>query len=549
MVHSTTTNLKRSCNAVATIAKRQVHLGLHVEEDGPPIRAISRNDGKSYYIPRTALNHCAQIRLLFEGAANDVRQRRVFSPYNSDRVLGYFDGVIGLVSVFLYEELRWDTTVNFRQNPKPVLLCLLCFFHIMVYWLNTHHILKFAKGNTFSLPQIWCLMLFSLGLVVYPLSLAAWIEKDQKDRYYIVNLAMCFFMTIFAWLTPLDLGRANCMYRLYSYAGPAFATVFYGVATMLNTMNVRGSEILLYVAPFCFMIPLGAEYSQGYEYAEATKLSDILQGALQDLQKGNVFSWYPVDRVLDYFDGVVGLATVFMFVSNSWENTIGDVNTSSDILTGGLTAALLCYFHVMAYWLNIHHMLKFSPSKISVLQVWFVVVLSLGMIAYPLCITAWVEQGSVEIYYVINLILVGFVSVFSFLTQIELGESNALYRLYHKLGPLVALVWYVLAYSLYKAESEQRWMIIAAPFLFMAPFGGEQLQELDISDNADHGILSLCNHEPNNTRSNEDEDAFLENSSVHNYAINKSDIPTVRLAGNGDDNFSDNQVNSLTFHA
>lgn len=158
-VRSSIDSAKRASAVVSEVAKRQVHLGLHVEEDGPALRAINPDDGKSFYIPRAALGHGKQVHLLLQGAAKDVKERRVFSPYDSDRVLTYFDGVIGLVSVFLYEELGWERTIDFKENPKPVLLSVLCFFHIMVYWLNTHHFLKFTARDTFSLPQIWCLIL------------------------------------------------------------------------------------------------------------------------------------------------------------------------------------------------------------------------------------------------------------------------------------------------------------------------------------------------------------------------------------------------------
>ena len=126
-----TESFKRGSEVVASIAKRQVHLGLHVDEDGPPIRALNPDDGKSFYIPRAALGRGKQIKLLFEGAGQDIKDRKIFSPYSSDRILGYFDGVIGLVSVFLYEELGWERTINFKDNPTPVLLSLLCFFHVM----------------------------------------------------------------------------------------------------------------------------------------------------------------------------------------------------------------------------------------------------------------------------------------------------------------------------------------------------------------------------------------------------------------------------------
>ena len=44
-----------------------------------------------------------KIQQLFLEAYKDVQNRHLFSPYDSGRVLDYFDGVISLVSVFLYE--------------------------------------------------------------------------------------------------------------------------------------------------------------------------------------------------------------------------------------------------------------------------------------------------------------------------------------------------------------------------------------------------------------------------------------------------------------
>ena len=57
--------------------------------------------------------------------------------YPSELILNYFDGVISLVSVFLYEELGWENAHNVKQTNG-----------------------------------LRIMMLFCLGLVVYPLSLA-----------------------------------------------------------------------------------------------------------------------------------------------------------------------------------------------------------------------------------------------------------------------------------------------------------------------------------------------------------------------------------------
>ena len=156
-----------------------VHLGFHVEDDDDegvaaavaPRREIDQNTGESFYIPQR-LKSSTQALLLFSGAKKDIKERNIFSPYPSDRILMYFDGVVSLVSVFLFEEgpMGWQEILDIRNNPTPVLLSLLCFFHILVYWVEGHHFLKFSP-NVMSLPQVWCVMLFSLGMVMYPLSL------------------------------------------------------------------------------------------------------------------------------------------------------------------------------------------------------------------------------------------------------------------------------------------------------------------------------------------------------------------------------------------
>ena len=66
----------------------------------------------------------------------------------------------------------------------------------------------------------------------------------------------------------------------------------------------------------------------------------------------------------------------------------------------------------------------------------------------------------------------GFAVPFSFLTQIERGRTNALYRLWHKLGPILAFLWYIIAFSLFTAGHEQLWMIIVGPFVYCIPLGG-----------------------------------------------------------------------------
>lgn len=90
-------------------------------------------------------------------------------------------------------------------------------------------------------------------------------------------------------------------------------------------------------------------------------------------------------------DSVVGLATVFMLGHEEAIET-GE-GSNSPLTNGGLLSALPLgspplLLPLMAYWLNIHHNLKFSPMQMTILQVWCVVFFSLGMVFYPLCISA-----------------------------------------------------------------------------------------------------------------------------------------------------------------
>jgi len=50
--------------------------------------------------------------------------------------------------------------------------------------------------------------------------------------------------------------------------------------------------------------------------------------------------------------------------------------------------------------------------------------------------------------------------------------SLFLYRLWHKLGPILAFLWYIIAFSLFTSGHEQLWMIIVGPFVYCIPLGG-----------------------------------------------------------------------------
>ena len=119
-----------------------------------------------------------------------------------------------------------------------------------------------------------------------------------------------------------------------------------------------------------------------------------------------------------------------------------------------------------------------------------------------------------EIYYIINLSICGFAVPFSFLTQIERGRTNNLYRLWHKLGPILAFLWYIIAFSLFTAGHEQLWMIIVGPFVYCIPLGG-------LSATATRASSSEDNNELPNVK--EDGDEYEENV-LTVKAINDHDI-------------------------
>jgi hypothetical protein len=432
---------------------------------------------------------CSSLRPLIKGAYHDIRNRQLFSPFYTDRVLDYFDGVIGLVSVFLYEELDYDQLLNAREDPTALLLSLLCYFHVMVFFLNVHHFLKFSP-HTFSILQVWLIFAASLGLVCYPLSLAAWIEQGggASMDYIIINTSICFVIFIFNILTTID-ERANGLYRVWHRFAPLVAFVYYGIALILNLTGVEKSIYMVYIAPFTFMFPLGAARDEADNSShenneiETQQQVNIFVEAFYDVKKRNIFSPYPSGRILDYFDAIVGLATVFLFIETlGWQNTLQATGGRST----GLLFALLCFFHVMVYWMTIHHALKFSPDYMSVISAWLLILFSLGLVLYPLCLTVWLDTESLDMYYQINLILVCVGTLFFFSIKIEDDRGNKLYRLWHKAAPIAAILWYSIAYLLFKIGKEQRWMIIMAPFCFMFPLGADvkvdNVEEVSVQD-------------------------------------------------------------------
>lgn len=193
--------------------------------------------------------------MLCEEAFQELKQGQVLSSYKPDRVLDYFDAIVALATVFLFIKLGWEKTYNFKENSEPLLIAGLCFVHVMVYWINLHHFLKFSPPK-FSVLQVWLLVLMSLGLVFYPMSLDAWIEGDNNVMYYIVNIYLCTLLTVFNFL--LEIRGANAVYRLYHKLAPSMAVAWYSLAFVLDQVGVP-ADFMIWIAPFLYLVPLGAK--------------------------------------------------------------------------------------------------------------------------------------------------------------------------------------------------------------------------------------------------------------------------------------------------
>ena len=69
------------------------------------------------------------------------------------------------------------------------------------------------------------------------------------------------------------------------------------------------------------------------------------------------------------------------------------------------------------------------------------------------------------------------------------------------MAPIMSLVWYSIAYILFKIGSEQRWMIIVAPIFSMVPLGGEN--------------ASIPDDTPLPEKEDEDEDELISDDEYH----------------------------------
>jgi len=194
-------------------------------------------------------------RLLKERVGRMTTERSIlFAPMRADWVLQFFDRAAGLATVFLIIKLGWQHTSFFVERPLPILMAILCFFHVMVYWINFHHFLKFS-GERFSILQTWVVIFMSLGLIFYPISLTGWIEENNHLFYGMINCYLTLLLVVMNSITPSRGG--NTIYRVYRGWAPRVAFVWYLVVVVLSAVDVNVMW-MIWMAPFFFAAPLGA---------------------------------------------------------------------------------------------------------------------------------------------------------------------------------------------------------------------------------------------------------------------------------------------------
>ena len=178
----------------------------------------------------------------------------LFAPLRASWVTEFFDRAAGLATVFLIIKLGWQHTSSFLDQPLPIFMAVLCFFHVMVYWINFHHFLRFS-GEYFSIAQAWVVIFLSLGLIFYPISLTGWIEDNNHLFYGLVNCFLAFLLVVLNLITSSRGG--NSLYRVYRNLAPSVALLWYLGVVLLS---VRGVNVMwmIWTAPFFFALPLGA---------------------------------------------------------------------------------------------------------------------------------------------------------------------------------------------------------------------------------------------------------------------------------------------------
>lgn len=185
------------------------------------------------------------------------RQNVLFAPVRAEAVTQFFDRAAGLATVFLIIKLGWQHTSLVFDQPLPIFMALLCFFHVMVYWMNFHHFLRFS-GEFLTIAQSWVVIFMSLGLIFYPISLTGWIDDNNHFFYGVVNLFLTLLLVVLNLITPSEGG--NRLYRFYRSAAPLVAFIWYLAVVVLSATGVNVMW-MIWIAPFFFAVPLGASES------------------------------------------------------------------------------------------------------------------------------------------------------------------------------------------------------------------------------------------------------------------------------------------------
>lgn len=183
----------------------------------------------------------------------------ILSKYNGESALEHFNNAVSFSMVFMIIKLGWEPIYDITSDIRPILIALLCFFHVAVYWLNFHHMLKFVDDMNFSLSQTWTIAVLALGIVLYPLSLSAWLERGDMTLYLWVNSFICAGLNVWNCLTNYP--RANRLFKTYIYYGSAAAMLWY-LSVLYLTYQGVDLEWMVWLAPLLFCVPLGAKKVQ-----------------------------------------------------------------------------------------------------------------------------------------------------------------------------------------------------------------------------------------------------------------------------------------------
>jgi hypothetical protein len=62
---------------------------------------------------------------------NTTRTSSLFAPFRAIEVTSFSDRAAGLATVFLIVKLGWEHASSVVDQPMPLLMALLCFFHVM----------------------------------------------------------------------------------------------------------------------------------------------------------------------------------------------------------------------------------------------------------------------------------------------------------------------------------------------------------------------------------------------------------------------------------